>query len=119
WYMLPMNDNVGVAEVHTWADGLDEIRELIAPRFSRSEPRATALAYLTGLLSGVERKNSWTLSERAGHRIPDGMQRLLSTADWNPDEVRDDLRDYITRHLGDPAGVLIVDETGGAVAKLG
>lgn len=110
--MFPMNDDAGVADVRTWADGLDEIRELIAPRFSRSEPRATALAYLTGLLSGEERKNSWTLSERAGHRIPDGMQRLLSSADWNPDEVRDDLRDYVAGHLGDPDGVLIVDETG-------
>lgn len=110
--MLPMNDNVAVADVHTWADELEGIRALIAPRFSRSEPRATAFAYLTGLLSGEERKNSWTLSERAGHRVPDGMQRLLSTADWNPDDVRDDLRDYVARHLGDPAGVLIVDETG-------
>ena len=107
-----MNDDAGMADVQTWADGLDEIRELIAPRFSRSEPRATALAYLTGLLSGEERKNSWTLSERAGHRIPDGMQRLLLSADWNPDEVRDDLRDYVAEHLGDPDGVLIVDETG-------
>lgn len=107
-----MNDDVCVADVQTWADGLDEIRELLAPRFSRSEPRAHALAYLTGLLSAEERKNSWTLSERAGHRLPDGMQRLLSTADWNPEDVRDDLRDYVTRHLGDPAGVLIVDETG-------
>ncbi|WJY92134.1 hypothetical protein CFAEC_06520 [Corynebacterium faecale] len=103
--MLPMNDNIAVADVQTWADGLDEISELIAPRFSRSEPRAAALAYLTGLLSGEERKNSWTLSERAGHRIPDGMQRLLSTAEWNPDDVRDNVRNYVVRHLSDPAGV--------------
>lgn len=107
-----MNDDVCVADLQEWADGLDEIAALIAPRFARSEPRTTARAYLTGLLSGVERKNSWTLSEHAGHQVPDGMQRLLSTADWNPDEVRDDLRDYVARHLGDPDGVLIIDETG-------
>jgi len=29
------------------------------------------------------------------------MQRLLTTADWNPDRVRDDLRDYEVEHLGD------------------
>ncbi len=40
------------------------------------------------------------------------MQRLLSTTDWDPDLVRDDLRSYVTSHLGDPDGVLIVDETG-------
>jgi len=40
------------------------------------------------------------------------MQRLLATADWNPDLVRDDLRGYVVEHLGDPAAVLVVDETG-------
>ncbi|GAB3076324.1 hypothetical protein GCM10027186_35930 [Micromonospora schwarzwaldensis] len=28
------------------------------------------------------------------------------------DAVRDDVRDYVIEHLGDPAGVLIVDDTG-------
>ena len=40
------------------------------------------------------------------------MQRLLHAADWDVAAVRDDLRAYVTEYLGDPAGVLIVDETG-------
>jgi SRSO17 transposase len=40
------------------------------------------------------------------------MQRLLATADWDPDLVRDDLRAYVVEQLGDPGGVLVVDETG-------
>jgi SRSO17 transposase len=40
------------------------------------------------------------------------MQRLLATADWDPDLVRDDLRAYVVEYLGDPAAVLVVDETG-------
>jgi hypothetical protein len=40
------------------------------------------------------------------------MQRLLATADWDPDLVRDDLRTYVVEHLGDPGAVLVVDETG-------
>jgi SRSO17 transposase len=40
------------------------------------------------------------------------MQRLLAAADWDADAVRDDVRDYVVEHLGDPAGVLVVDETG-------
>ncbi|XAS69618.1 IS701 family transposase [Micrococcaceae bacterium Sec5.7] len=95
-----------------WADGLEEIRELIGGRFARSEPRENAVAYLKGLLSSEERKNSWTLSERAGQVIPDRMQRLLSSTDWDPDAVRDDLRSYVVKHLGSDDGVLIVDETG-------
>src|SRR4051812_29281321 len=107
---------VGVAEVEAWAAGLAEVHARIAPRFTRSEPRERVLAYVRGLLAPLERKNSWTLAERAGERIPDGMQRLLAYADWDADAVRDDVRDYVVEHLGpgpgDRAGVLVVDETG-------
>jgi SRSO17 transposase len=33
-------------------------------------------------------------------------------ASWDHDGVRDDVRDYLVDHLGDPAAVLVVDETG-------
>jgi len=67
---------------------------------------------VSGLVAGLERKNGWTLAERAGEACPDGMQRLLRRADWDVDGVRDDVRDYVIEHLGDPQGVLIGDETG-------
>ena len=67
---------------------------------------------LRGLLAGVERKNGWQLAEHAGEHTPDGMQRLLNHARWDPDQVRDDLRGYVVEHLGDPQAVLVVDETG-------
>ena len=31
---------------------------------------------------------------------------------WDHDAVRDDVRDYVVEHLGDPEAVLVVDETG-------
>ena len=31
---------------------------------------------------------------------------------WDADEVRDDLQGYVVEHLGDPSGVMVVDETG-------
>src|SRR5699024_1552068 len=107
-----MGDNIGVAEIQEWAQGLEEISALIGDEFARSEPRNNAIGYIQGLLSDEERKNSWTLSERAGQVTPDGMQRLLSTTDWDPDAVRDALIGYVARHLGDPAGILAIDETG-------
>jgi SRSO17 transposase len=100
-----------VSEVVGWAAGLEEVHARIRGRFTRAEPRRRVLAYLRGLLGQLERKNSWTLAERAGEVSPDGMGRLLRTADWDADAVRDDLRDYVTEHLG-PGGVLIVDDTG-------
>src|SRR6185369_14153111 len=91
---------------------LDRVHRRIAGRFARSEPRARAREYVSGLVAGLERKNGWTLAERAGEVSPDGMQRLLRWADWDIDGVRDDIRDYVIEHLGEPGGVLIVDDTG-------
>ncbi|MGA4792486.1 IS701 family transposase [Nocardia sp. AB354] len=91
---------------------LDSLSDRIGGRFRRAEPRARAREYVSGLVAGLERKNGWTLAEQAGEDGPDGMQRLLRWADWDIDGVRDDVRDYVVEHLGDPGGVLICDETG-------
>jgi SRSO17 transposase len=99
-------------EVTSWTAGWDEIQERIGLRFARSEQRQRVRRYVDGLLSPVERKNGWQLAEQAGERRPYGMQRLLASAKWNADAVRDDLRAYVLEHLSDPRGVLIVDETG-------
>ena len=67
---------------------------------------------MRGLLSDLPSKNCWTIAEHAGDPNPDGMQHLLARAVWDEDKVRDDLRDYVVEHLGDPEAVLVVDETG-------
>ena len=99
---------LSVEELRSWADGLEEIQARLAPFFARAEPRQRALAYLRGLLSQTERKNGWQLAELAGETTPDGMQRLLSTAQWDADQVRDDLQQYVLTHLADPEAVLVV-----------
>jgi SRSO17 transposase len=84
----------------------------IAGRFARVEPRRRTRALVLGLLSGLARKNCWTLAEQAGDATPDGMQHLLAAARWDAGGVRDDLRGYVIEQLGSPGGVLVVDETG-------
>jgi SRSO17 transposase len=101
-----------IEDLRSWADRLEEVQERLAPYFERAEPRQRAMAYLRGLLSITERKNGWQLAELAGEATPDGMQRLLNTAKWDADQVRDDLQQYILTHLADPEAVLVVDETG-------
>jgi SRSO17 transposase len=110
--VLEADEAADIEEVQAWAAGLNALHVRIAGRFARAEPRRRVLAYLRGLLGNVTRKNGWQLAEHAGECTPDGMQRLLATADWDPDLVRDDLRAYVVEHLGDPAAVLVVDETG-------
>ena len=91
---------------------MDRLHQRIARRFERAEPRARSRRYLAGLLGRVERKNGWQLAEYTGEKTPDGVQSLLARAKWDADEVRDDLRGYVVEHLGDPEGILVVDETG-------
>src|SRR5215471_10992266 len=91
---------------------LDRVHERIAGRFGRAEPRARVREYVSGLVAGLERKNGWTLAEWAGEVGPDGMQRLLRRAGWDVDGVRDDVRGYVIKQLGDEDGVLIADDTG-------
>jgi SRSO17 transposase len=91
---------------------LDDLNAVIAGRFVRVEPRRRARAFVLGLIAGLPRKNCWTIAEHAGDRAPDGMQHLLERARWDADQVRDDVRGYVTGKLADPAGILVVDETG-------
>jgi SRSO17 transposase len=81
-------------------------------RFRRGAGHRHAVAYLRGLLGDVERKNGWQLAEHAGYRHPRTIQRVLDRSAWDADAVRDDLQAYAVDELGDPAGVLVVDETG-------
>jgi SRSO17 transposase len=92
--------------------GLDDAFARVAGRFARREVRLRARRCLEGLLSGLERKTGWSLAEYAGETTPDGMQRLFTSARWDPDAVRDDVRGYAVDHLGEADGVLIGDDTG-------
>jgi SRSO17 transposase len=91
---------------------LADIARRLAPYFERVEPRQRAIAYLRGLLSPAERKNSWQLAEVSGDATPYGLQHLLRRALWDADAVRDALQRYLGEHLGEPDAVLVVDETG-------
>ena len=66
-----------------WRAGFDEVFALVAGRFAQADSRRRARTYLLGLLSGAERKNSWTMAEQAGDLTPDGMQRLLNFYRWD------------------------------------
>lgn len=99
-------------EVESWAAQLKAVHTRIAHRFARAEPRQRVLAYLKGLLSNCTRKNGWQLAEIMGELSPDGVQRLLSSAKWDADEVRDDLHRYVVEHLGDSSAIGVLDETG-------
>jgi SRSO17 transposase len=95
-----------------WQAEFDAVNDRIAPRFARREPREHAGELMLGLISGLDRKNCWTIAEHRGDATPDGLQHLLARAKWDADGVRNDLRDYVTEAFGDPKAILVLDETG-------
>jgi SRSO17 transposase len=95
-----------------WLGILDDLMFRVGARFGRVEPRRRARAFVLGLLAGLPRVNCWSIAEHAGNASPAGMQHLLSRACWDADGVRDDIRGYVAEHLGEPDGILVVDETG-------
>ena len=44
--------------------------------------------------------------------MPDGLRRLLSSAVWSAEAVRDELQSYVVEHFGEAEAVLVADETG-------
>jgi SRSO17 transposase len=95
-----------------WDGELDRLKARLGGVFPRAQTRETAGAFLDGLLSGVERKTGWLMAEQAGLAGPYRMQSLLGRSAWSADALRDRVRGYVFEALGDPDGVLVVDETG-------
>jgi SRSO17 transposase len=112
-YDVPNVTLLDAYDVQVWnAVYWAEVERRITPIFARSDALARAMAYLAGLLSPAERKNSWQLAEISGAANPYGFQHLLGRADWHPDALRDCLRTYITDYLMDNEAVGVIDETG-------
>src|SRR5215210_5979115 len=87
--------------VRAATSGLGTLTSGLREHFQRAAAHRHAVAYVEGLLGEVERKNGWQLAEYGGYEQPRPIQR-----------VRDDLRAQVLAELGDPDGVLVVDETG-------
>lgn len=108
--MVKRRDVPGV--VTAAADGLAALASGLREHFRRAAAHRHAVAYVEGLLGSVERKNGWQLAEHGGYEHPRTIQRVLDRSVWDADAVRDDLRAEVIAELGDPEGVLVVDETG-------
>lgn len=101
--------------VGRWCAGLDTLLSRTAPAFRRIETRSSAKRLVLGLMTHLERRNCWTLTEHAGEKGPWRFQHLLSRAKWDEAQVRGEIRSCVSEYLTGPDGlrVLVVDETGG------
>jgi hypothetical protein len=95
-----------------WQAGLGELLGRVAGRFGRggATPAGQGVpVWAAGRLATHE-----LLDDRQARRQPQpGWDAApAERAVWDHDGVRDDLRDYLVEHLGDPEAVLVIDETG-------
>jgi SRSO17 transposase len=89
-----------------------ELCALIAPVFAQARSRFAAFAYVAALLAVTgDRKSCWQLGEEAGHATPRRMQALLAEYAWDWRLALERLQRFILAHLGDPAAILVLDET--------
>ena len=96
----------------SWDAAFVEFHARFAHIFQRAQSREQSGKYVRGLMSKAERKNGWQLAEAIGDATPDRTQRLLYNAQWDADQARDILMDYVVDQIGDEDGIGIVDETG-------
>lgn len=89
-----------------------EVSNAVAPCFKRREQHQRALEYIEGLLSSAPRKNSWQLAEQIGLSNPYPYQNLLGRSQWDADQLRDCLYDYVRQQWPANEATLIIDETG-------
>jgi len=100
------------ATLELWASSLRDVKARLRPLFRQERMAASAGLFLDALLGPERRKTGWMRAEAAGDPGPWRQQALLGRAQWDPDALRDVVRDYAVETLSEPDAVLVLDETG-------
>jgi len=99
-------------DVKNFINELKGFHEIFSDCFHRSESRGHFYRYMVGQFSELERKSI----EPIALNVEDGnvrpMQRFISDAEWNDDEILNKYHNLVNEDLGTADGALIFDETG-------
>jgi len=110
-YSIPKFD-LGKGDVKDFMNELSGFHEQFADCFHRSESRDHFFNYMAGQFSDLQRKSI----EPIALAIEDGnvraMQRFVSVAQWDDDNIMTKYRKCLNDDLGSSDGALIFDETG-------
>jgi SRSO17 transposase len=99
-------------DVEGFMEELWEFQSAFHDCFARSEPRAYFFDYMAGQLSPLERKSVEPMALHVDGGTIRGMQRFLSDASWDEEQMRWNYHQVVADELGEPDGVLMFDETG-------
>jgi SRSO17 transposase len=94
---------------------MEELREFhtaFRACFARQEPRDQFFNYMVGQFSTVERKSIEPMALQVEGGNVRAMQRLVSDALWDDEAMLRTYHHLVQEEMGEPDGVVIVDETG-------
>ena len=100
------------SDVEGFMDELQEFQAAFHDCFARSEPREHFFTYMVGQFSGLERKLIEPIALQVEGGTIRGMQRFISDVLWDEEQMLWNYHHLVADEMGDPQGVLIVDETG-------
>ncbi len=99
-------------DVDGFLDELQAFHDQFRGCFARSEPREHFFNYMVGQFSALERKSIEPMALQVQGGNIRGMQRCMSDDVWDEDTMRQTYHGLVAHEMGDPDGVLIVDESG-------
>ena len=110
-YPVPKFD-LGKGDIKDFIDELRGFHEQFADCFQRSESREHFLKYMAGQFSPLERKSIEPIALAVEGGNVRALQRFVSDAPWDEDNMIAKYRSFVNDDLGSPDGALIFDESG-------
>ena len=110
-YPVPKFD-LGKGDIKDFMNELKGFHEQFADCFQRSESRKHFLKYMAGQFSPLERKSIEPIALAVKDGNVRALQRFVSDAPWDEDNMITKYRNFVNDDLGSPEGALIFDESG-------
>ena len=110
-YSVPKFD-LAKSDVKDFMSELKGFHEQFADCFQRSESREHFLKYMVGQFSPLERKSIEPIALAVKEGNVRTLQRFVSDAPWDEDNMIAKYRSLVNDDLGSPEGALIFDESG-------
>ena len=104
-------DGIQVGDIKGLVPSLEQFLVPYRRLMLRAEQRGHLGVFVGGLLSDLERKSVEPIATRFGlPRRP--LQTFVGAGRWEDERVREEIRTQVAREIGDPGGVLVVDNSG-------
>ena len=110
-YSVPKFD-LGKGDIKDFMNELSGFHEQFSDCFQRSESREHFLKYMAGQFSPIERKSIEPIALAVKDGNVRALQRFISDAPWDEDNMIAKYRSIVNDDLGSPDGALIFDESG-------